>query len=443
MNIEVVSEGFERTVNVSVPVDQVRQEIDRAFSKLAKSVRLPGFRKGRTPRKVLEARFGGRVRDDVASQLIQQGWSDAISNHGIEPVSRPEVTDQSTISGGSDFSFTIEVDVKPEIELKAFEGFDVPKPVVTVSDEEVEASMRAQLEGHTKLVQVDDRAVCSGDMVMVELKATHDDETVAEELGTMMRTESDPYYPGIEAALDGMAVGEEKTLTVLFAEEARNEQVAGKECEVWLKVAAIQTYEAPEATDELATELGFEGGVNGMREGIRAKIAASREEAAKNQARAKLLEVLIAHNDFSVPDGMIEENLQMIENELRFQQAMRGVDPRTVSFSESERASNWLRSVFAAKSSLILEYVREKANIEVGDTDLEAHFAELAAAREQPVEAVKAWFQREGAMDDLTQRVLEEKTLDWLLAHNNLVEDLAESDAAEQEETSTPEADEE
>lgn len=445
MDIQIVSEGFERTVNVSIPADRVRQELDRAFSALAKSVRLRGFRQGRAPRKVLEAKFGGQVRSDVAGNLIQEGWTDAMSEHGIEPVSRPEITEQSEISGKASFSFTIAVDVKPAVEVATFEGLEVTKPVVEVGDDELEAAMRAKLEGHARLVSVEDRPVQIGDMVMVELTATANGEELANEPGTMIRTESDPYFPGVEVLLEGLAVGGDNTGTVVFPEDARSESIAGKECEVTVKVLAIQANEVPEASDEIALELGFEGGVDGMREGVRAEIAGQREELARNQARANLLEVLIEKNPFGVPDGMVEQNLKMLEDELRFQNALRGVDPRTVTFSEAQRTDLRVRAEFAAKSALILEKVATTQNISVDEADIEARYHELAESRGQTLEAVKGWFQREDAIEDLKERILEEKTLDWLLDRSTLVEAAPEAPAPEEpveiEETAAAEED--
>jgi trigger factor len=178
----------------------------------------------------------------------------------------------------------------------------------------------------------------------------------------------------------------------------------------------------PELTDELATELGYEGGVAGMRTAIESKLREGRDEMARNQARANLLEAIIEKNPFEVPAGMIEQSLKMLMNELRLQQAIRsGRDPRTIGFNDAQVADLRMRSRFAAKAALILEWVAKKEGIAVTDDDVEAMYRKLATERQQTVEAVKGQIQKDEAQNELRERILEEKTLDWLLERANLV----------------------
>lgn len=433
MKIDVFAVGsYQKRLEFAVPPGTVKEELDTAFRDVSRRARIDGFRRGKVPRQVLEMRFGPQIRNDVATALIQKGYNSALEEHKFEPVSRPQVSDRGEISGDDEFRFTITVDVKPVVELRTYTGLEVVYPVVEVSDEELAAVVKSRLEGQAKLTEVTDRPVKAGDMVIVELTAKDGETVVAQEPGTMIRTEADPYYPGVEALIIGAAVGEEKSGKVAFSADARTETVAGKELDVTIKVVSIQANEIPALTEEIATEMGYEGGVEGMNTALRLQVQQQREGVARNQARANLLQVLINANPFIVPDAMIESHLQMLIEELKLQQAYRGRDPRRIQFSQEQMDDLRIRADFAAKGGLILDYVSKKEDLKVTDDDLEAKYLELADQRGQTVEAIKGYFVKDNAVEELRARLLEEKCLDWLLERAKIVTSATQAEVIEE-----------
>jgi FKBP-type peptidyl-prolyl cis-trans isomerase (trigger factor) len=209
---------------------------------------------------------------------------------------------------------------------------------------------------------------------------------------------------------------------VSFGADARTEAVAGQTLDVSVKVVSIQANEVPALDDAIAVELGFEGGAKALRADVESTIRKQREELTRNQARANLLQALINVNPFDVPGGMVEQQLKVLLDELRMQQAYRGVDPRKVTFSPEQVADLRMRSEFAVKGGLILEYVSRVEKVDVSDADLEAKYQELADERGQSIEAIRGYFVKEDAVDELKARLLEEKTLDWLLEKAKLVD---------------------
>jgi len=438
MQIELISEGsYRRTLKVTAPADTVKQELDKAYRDLGKRARLRGFRPGKAPRKVLEARFGPQVASDVAAEIIQRAYTDGLAQHELEPVSRPRVDRDTEPAAGKDFEFSISVEIKPQISLDNYTGVDVVYPQAEVADDEVERAVAARLEQSRRLVEVDDRAVQEGDQVMVELRVKDGDEDVAYEPGTMVQTSGDAWYTGVESLIVGLEKDGETTGEVSFADSARTESVAGKTLPTTVKVLSIQAYEVPELNDELAEELGYEGGADGMRQAIRAELQSGRDDMARNQARANLLQALIDSNEFDVPPGLVDQQLDVLLNELRMQQAYRGGDPRQVNFSEAQIADLRIRSEFAVKGGLILEFVVREHELEVTDDDIERKITELADERGQSADAIRAYFDTDEAMGELEERLIEEKALDWLLERANIVE------APEEDETDeAPAADE-
>jgi trigger factor len=246
----------------------------------------------------------------------------------------------------------------------------------------------------------------------------------------MIRTEADPYYPGVDALIVGTAKDGEAAGTVAFPDSARSEAVRGRELQVTARVLSIQSIEVPELSDDLAGQLGYEGGIEGMRAALRQQIRDARENLARNQARANLLQALINANPFEVPSGMVDQHLEMLMEELRLQQAYRGRDPRSVRFSPEQVADLRVRAEFAAKGGIILEYVSRTEKLEVVDADLEAKYSELADQRGQTVEAIRGYFVKDGAVEELRSRLLEEKTLDWLLERAKISSSGAEAASA-------------
>ncbi|MCB9794727.1 MAG: trigger factor [Alphaproteobacteria bacterium] len=438
VSVEQVS-STQRKMTFTVPASEVSSELDRAYGNLARTVRLKGFRRGHVPRKVVEARFGRSVKDEVSSNLMNKSFSDATS--GLEFFGRPVVSDKGEVERGQDFTFAITIEVKPELALDAYTGVTVEYPVRKISDEQVQVEIDRSLQSQASLAEVEGRAAEAGDFVLASLKASEGDEVVHEHPGTMINTAAEPYYSGVEAILIGAEAGAEVSGEVTFGEDAQVEEVAGKTLQVTAKIESIQAMTTPELSDELAEQLGYEGGAEGMRFAIRSKLEQSANEAGRNQARANLLRVLIDANEFDVPRALVDQQLEALLEEIRIQRAYRGEDPRKIQFSDAQMQDYRSRARFAAKASLILEYVSGTESIVVTDDEIEAKYQEIADARGQEVAAIRGYFQKEDAVEELRARLLEEKTLDWLLeraelkeidpANDNLAEEAPADEAAE------------
>ena len=419
VQVEQVSAN-EKRLSFTVPASKVNKELSRAFANLGRQVNMPGFRKGKVPRNILESRWGASIRSEVAANLINSSFQDAASD--LEYFGSPNV-DKGDLEGGNDFSFTITVEVRPELELGSYTGVEVVYPKVEVTDEQVQARVDARLQSQASLAEVEDRdEVAQGDFVLAELDIKDGDESVHAHPGTMLNTADERYYTGLETALVGAKRNESTTLDVTFSDEAMIEELKGRTLSVTATVSSIQAMSTPALDDDMASQLGFEGGADGMRAAVQLQIQEAGDAQARNQARANLLNVLIDANEFSAPAGLIDQQLKALLEEIRIQRAYRGENPRDIQFSDSELADYRTRATFAAKASLILDHVASAESIGVEDNDLEAKYQEIADARGQRVEAIKGYFVKENAIEDLRERLLEEKTLDWLLERATLVD---------------------
>ena len=410
--------AFQKRFQFSVPGDEVRQKLDQAFKTLALKVRLPGFRPGKAPRKVLESRYGRQVRSEVAADLISFKFREVAQD--LTWLGQPEV-DKADIVDGADFTFAVTIQVKPETEVASYVALKVDYPTPTVDDTAVEAEIQRRLVGASRLVEVEeDRGVHAGDLAMTEIVALLEGGEKVIEGGTMVHATKDRYYPGIEALVVGLKKGEEATGEITIGEANTLPSHKGQKVAVRVKVLGIQTHRVPALTDETAAELGYEGGVEAMRGALRMEEEQRANEAARNVARVNLLRLLIDSNVVDVPPAMVDAHVGLLKEELRIQSAYRGRDPRSIRYTDAQEADLRERGLFAARAALLLEAVAGKEGLAVTDDDLEAKYQEIADLRGQRVEAIRGYFAKDNAIEELRKRLLEERTLEWLLEHAEL-----------------------
>ena len=418
VQVETLS-PFQKRLSFQVESAEVAKRLDEAYKQLGLRVSIPGFRRGHVPRKVLEQRYAKNIQGDVASDLVNRRYREAVV--GMDVLGQPEL-ERGELQPGKNFEFAVLVQVRPEVAIDGYKGLKVEFPTVEVTDAQVDALVQGRLAQQTRLVEVEEaRAVQAGDLALTEVTLIEDGAEKVLEGGTMINTAGDRYYGGIESLLVGTMKGATNQGTVTFGENVLLPGIKGRTVEVKVKVLGIQISKTPDLTDALAAEMGFEGGVEAMRAALRMEEEGRATEGARNVARVNLLQTLTNANPVPVPPAMIDGHLQLLLEELRIQAAYRGRDPRSLRYSEAQMADLRQRAEFAARASLLLEAVARNEGIKVSNADLDAKYQEIADMRGQRVEAIRGYFQKDNAVEELRKRLLEEKTLEWLLEASELV----------------------
>ena len=348
MKIEEVS-SIGRKLHFTVASGEVKVELERAYRDLKRTVRMNGFRPGKVPRKHLEARYGAQVKHEVFGKLIEATYREAARE--LPVAGRPAVVDQGDVRGDLDLTFSIEVDFRPEIEVSGHKGVAVDMPVAKVTKADIDRAIGQRLAGQARIEEVtDNRAVQSGDLVVTQLTLSQGGDELVSEPGTMIHTVAERYYPGVETMLVGMSAGEEKSEEVTIGQHAENEAIAGQTVLAQVKIITIQAHVVPELDDEVAKALDFDDAKD-MTAKIKAQLAEFAENTGKNQARVNALEKLVELNTFDVPEGMVDEQLNALVDELRMRQAYMGQDPKNLKFTDAEMADLRQRAEFAARAS--------------------------------------------------------------------------------------------
>jgi len=432
MSFEVEQvDAITRRIRFQIPADRVNTEFALAYRQLAGRVRLPGFRKGKVPRNVLEMRFGKQVVADVAGKLIQEGWEQCSPD--LEVLGQPGV-EQDGVVFGSDFAFALVVEVKPSVELGEYKGIEVPFLDLDVPEAAIDQAVQQRLEGASRIVEITDDAheLAEGDIAITELVLTDGDEEIVRETGTSVRLGEERYYPGVDALMVGMKRGDSKQGEVTIGDDTQLEALKGRTVAADIKVVTIQSSKAPEPSDEVAAELGFEGGIEGMRAALALQIKEPMEEQARSMARSALLGKLVEAHDLHAPRALVGKQLEMLVMERKVMHQYQGGKPGTLDVGPEAMEQLRDRATFAVKAGLLLEAVGAAEDLTVSDQDLEDTYQRIADERGQAVEAIKGYLlQEEGAVDTLRSRLLEEKVLDWLFEQAELVEPPPMPDMAE------------
>ncbi len=415
-------DAITRRISFEIPADRVNTELSLAYRQLSGRVRLPGFRRGKVPRNVLEMRFGKQISAEVAGKLIQEGWDQVRPE--LEVLGQPGV-EQDGVKRGDDFAFSLIVEVKPQVELGEYRGVEVPFLQLEVPESAVEQAIQQRLEGAARIVEITDdgHVIGDDDIVITEMLLTDGDEEVVREAGTSIRIGAERYYPGVDTLLAGLGRGGEATGEVTIGDDTQLEELQGRTLQASVKVLSIQASRPPELSEDVAGELGFEGGVAGMRAALTEQIREPMEEQARSMARNALLAKLVEAHQLEAPRALIHKQLEMLVMERRVMHQYQGGKPGTLDLGPEVMAQLEDRATYAVKAGLLLEAVATAESIDVTDQDLEDTYQRIADERGQRVEAVKGYLlQEEGAVDTLRSRLLEEKVLDWLFEQAELVE---------------------
>lgn len=415
VKVEEVS-PIERRLSIEVEAQFVAQELTNAYGRLAREVKIPGFRPGKVPRRILEQKFKADVEADVLRRVEAKAFVDAIKEHKVEAVAEPHIS-SSTLAPNQPYAFTARVEVKPVVEAKDYAALKLPRFDTDVPDERVTEQLTKMQENFTTLENVTGRDVAkTGDMAVIDFEATQDGKEFPGNKGKDITVE---IAPGelIDAnlpQLDGMKVGSTKPVEYKFPDTYRVEEVKGKTAIFNVTLKELKEKKVPPIDDELAKKLGAESLAD-----LKTKLKKDLEKAAvtrvKNEEREAMFKALIDKNPFELPQAMTERGIDMmLEGALRAI-ARGGVDPRQLGLDfQRLRAEFRPKAEVEVRGQLIVEAIGKKEKIEVTDAELEKKLEELAEDSGQPLAVVRKHYKDEEERLGLVSRVREQKTIDFL-----------------------------
>ncbi|ORA39826.1 trigger factor [Mycobacterium aquaticum] len=359
-------------INVEVPFTELEPDFDRAFKELAKQVRLPGFRPGKAPRKLLEARIGrGAVLEQVVNDALPSRYSEAVSTSDIKPLGQPEI-EVTKLEDGEELVFTAEVDVRPEITLPDLEALKITVDPIEVTDEEVDAELQSLRARFGTLTGVE-RPAQEGDFVSIDLSATVDGEDVPEAKteGLSHEVGSGQLIDGLDDAIIGLTAGESKVFTTKLAAGEH----AGKDAEVTVTVKSVKERELPEPDDEFAQLASEFDTFEELKESLAEQVKRVKSVQQAEQIRDKALEELLEQTEVPLPENIVQAQIDdtlhnrihaLDHDEDKFAEQL----TEQGSSREEFDADNRTHAEKAIKTQLLMDALADKLDVQVGQNDL-------------------------------------------------------------------------
>lgn len=384
-------------LTIEVAAEDLEKAMQNAYQKAKGRISIPGFRKGKAPRKMIEQMYGkGVFLEDAVNALIPEHYSKALAECELEIVSQPTI-DITQAEPGKAFIFTAEVAVKPEVTLGDYKGVEVPKTEITVTDEDVEAELKKEQEKNSRTISVEDRAAQLNDIVTIDFEGSVDgvpfDGGQATEYPLTLG--SNTFIPGFEEQLVGAKVGDDVDVKVTFPEEYQAKELAGKEAVFKCTVHEIKAKELPELDDEFASEVSEEAEtLEDYKAEVKAKIKERKENEGKEKKENQAVEQAVANAEIDLPAPMVDlQAKQMADDFARriMQQGMSVEQYFQFTGLNEEKMMEELKpqAEKRIRTRLVLEAIVAAENIEVSDERLDEELQKMADSYQMEVEKLK------------------------------------------------------
>ena len=412
-------ESCKRKLAVEAPVDVVTQEWERAYGRVQKRASLPGFRRGHVPRSLVKLHFADDVRREVAEHLIPDVYRRALTEARIDPVNEPDLQDL-TLEEGSPLSFTAVVEVKPAIELGDYRGVEVQHAPTPITDAEIDETLERMREQHAQFNSVE-RPAAAGDLVVVDYTLAPQDHEPTTANGYHFLVGSGTVLPEIDAAVVGMSAGEQRAVSLQFAEDHRMESLRGKTGTASLKLGEVKEKILPALDDEFAKVLGEFETLDAVRAEVRKQLEAGREAESRRALEDKVIDALLARHEFGVPDAMVMRQVAHQVEHTRDRLRRQGVDPDGIQWDYPKIVGE-LRPVAekAVRRALLLEAIADKESLTTSEADIDAEVERFAKASQRPTPAVRRMMEKSGDLEALRHGLRERKALDLLIEHTRV-----------------------
>lgn len=419
--------GLERRMRVQVPEDQVSSEVHKRLENLSRQVRMPGFRPGKVPMKVIRQRYGRQVRDEVVGELVQSSFYDALMQEKLRPAGSPTI-EPETMDPGEGVTYLATFDVYPEVDLPPLDSLSVARPTATVTDADVDAmieTLRRQRRVWTEVA----RAATAADRVVVDFEGFMDGAPLDNAKGDEFPVELDAgrMIPGFEDGLVGAAAGDSRTLELAFPERYPEAKLAGRPVTFQVTVRRVEESSLPEVDDAFAKSFGVgEGGADALRREVRQNMERELAEALRNITKQRVMEALLAGQDIELPRALVDEESRRAMERRRMELSHSGADPDQAGltpqmFEDQARTRVSLGLVLS-------ELIREN-DIKPDPQKVRARIETIASTYEQPSEVIGWYYGNRERLADVETSVLEEQVVDWILERAAVSEEPTTFDA--------------
>ena len=415
-------------LTIEVAAEDLEKAMQNAYQKAKGRISIPGFRKGKAPRKMIEQMYGkGIFLEDAANALIPEHYSKALAECELEIVSQPTI-DITQAEPGKAFIFTAEVAVKPEVTLGDYKGVEVPKTEITVTDEDVEAELKKEQEKNSRTISVEDRAAQLNDIVTIDFEGSVDgvpfDGGQATEYPLTLG--SNTFIPGFEEQLVGAKVGDDVDVKVTFPEEYQAKELAGKEAIFKCAVKKIEAKELPELDDDFAKDVSEFDTLAEYKEHVKTNLEDKKADEAKRAKEDAAVDKAIENAQMDIPEAMLMTQCRQMLDDFSRRMQSQGLSMDQYFQFTGMTADKMMedmkpQALKRIQTRLVLEEVVKAENIQADDAAVEEQFDKMAADFKMDKEQIKGMFGEE-QMAQLKEDLAVQKAIDFLVAEAKFVD---------------------
>ncbi len=425
-------------VKVVVPVANRQKQADTLFEELKHDAEVPGFRRGRAPRKLIERKFSKAVRSEVEQKLVAAAFRKLLTDKALKPIGSPDIEGIEESQGKDDvpLSFTLKFEVTPKIELGKYRGVAVERPVVTIKDEDCQEAINEQRERYATFETLAEGVAADGDQVIISFEGIVDGESFAggkaSDYPYILGTKR--FFPEFETALLGSSAGDEVKCTVNFPESTPSEKLRGKDAEFTIKVGEVKRKVLPELNDEFAKQAGFEN-VEDLKAKTVERLSANSKQMSESIARRRTLEEIVKNCTYEIPKSLIEAVAgEHFEREVRHLMSHRvhadAIVNRTEELMKEARES----AIAEIKQMVALNEIGEAEGIEVTDEDFEKEAETLASQWGMDADTVANYLASENDRRSMYEsRIYRTKALNVIMEHAVVTDKEVPADALDDE----------
>jgi trigger factor len=411
---------------VEIPTDTVDAEISRVTARYGKAAKLPGFRPGKVPARVVKQRFRGQILQDAAEHLVGHAVEDALTERGVQPVDSPDIQNL-VIEEGQPLTFTAIFDVVPSFDPGDLSTIELRRQPVVVDEEAVDQSLERLRERAARFEPVDGTVVEAGQTAVVDLvrQGTDKDGRRGEEdrhqqVSIELGASANP--PGFDDQVAGMSVGETKSFTLTYPNDYSNPDLSGSTVDYTVTVKEIKRRVVPALDDEFAKDLGDFESLDALRARVRADLEAEATEASERQLRNDLLKKLAERVPFTVPPALIDREIDRRVQDFARRLMDQRIDPRQTNIDWAAfRQGQAEPAADSVKSAMALDEIARRESLTVTEEDLEAELAKYAEGTGRSAAAIRARLQQDGELPRLAAGLRREKAVAWALGNARIV----------------------
>lgn len=404
-----------RRMRVELPAERIEKEIESRLKKVGRTAKIKGFRPGKIPVKVVRQRYGGQIRQEVLSELVQKSYSDAVMQENLQPAANPRIEPEQTDSG-KDFAYVATFEVLPEVTLTDLDKIRIEKPEVDIVDTDVD-EMIENLRKQKATYETVERPAADGDRVIVDFDGTLSGEPIkggkGQEVPVVLG--QGQMLPDFEAGLKGVEAGEEKSFKVKFPKDYHSAELAGKKVDFAVKVHRVEAEKLPPLDDGLAELYGVEsGGLTQLREDVLANMRREADEKIRADVKEQVMKGLLEHNPIEIPASLVHQEMHSRQHEAMRRMGIEDHDkaPAIDNFREGAERS--------VRLGLLLQQLIKDKEITLEPARLRRKVEDLCSGYERADEMVAGYLSNPQLMQQIEPLVLEEQAVEWLVEQGQL-----------------------